>query len=284
LAIQNLNEMNWRLLDHTIPSLQGEVLLPFAIEEMECDRIAAGEAPLLHIWRHEKAFVLGLRDRRLPHAEQAMETLRSRGWSAAVRNSGGAAVPLDSGVVNVSLVLPSAGSVNLNQDFKIMAGLISDAVKTLMMDVKVNVGEVEGAYCPGEYDLSIGGYKFCGIAQRRKLGAYVIQAFIVVEGAGALRAQAAATFYTDAAGGTEPRNALLVEENSTKSLQELLGGSSAGIGDNQTLITAERFTAAVKKIVLGHAEQTEGFGHYRKYDAAELERMIDKMKQRYDSD
>lgn len=34
-------------------------------------------------------------------------------------------------------------------------------------EAKIEAYEIEGSYCPGSYDLSIGGKKFAGISQRR---------------------------------------------------------------------------------------------------------------------
>src|SRR3546814_13002901 len=61
-------------------------------------------------------------------------------------------------------------------------------------------GEIAGAYCPGEYDVSIGGRKVSGIAQRRRLDAYVVQAFVVIEGDGDERARLVHRFYELATG------------------------------------------------------------------------------------
>ncbi len=268
--------VRWRLLDHTAP-LHGDVLLPFAVEELECQAVAEGAPPMLHIWRHERALVLGMRDRRLPHARAAMDEWQARGWSTAVRNSGGAAVPLDAGVVNISMILPSAGRVNLHRDFAAMAELVGAAVRRLTADAAVQAGEITGAYCPGEYDLAIDGYKFCGIAQRRKLGAYSIQAFVVVEGSGAERARAAETFYRQAAGGRMSPHALQVREDSTRSLQELIGSGNAAV-------TADHYVQAVKDALPGRFGQEAYANDYAGYDPDRLAAVLETMKRRYDTD
>src|SRR5690606_4358177 len=144
-----------------------------------------GEAPLLHLWRHDKALVLGLRDRRLPRAKEAMSRFEQKAWSVMVRNSGGALVPLDAGVLNLTIINPNhPGAVRVHEDFQQMADLIAGAVQLVQEHADVRTGEILGAYCPGDYDLSIDGVKFCGIAQRRRLGAYAVQAFFDVDGGG----------------------------------------------------------------------------------------------------
>ncbi|TLS54301.1 hypothetical protein FE782_02865 [Paenibacillus antri] len=184
-----------------LPSTE-DIYYPFACEEWLCRE--AGEdrvpVPAVHLWRHERAFVLGLRDSRLPNAAAAMDWLeREEGYRVMVRNSGGAAVPLDLGVVNVTLVRRGApGKLDMNADFRLMAGLLAGTLEPF--GVAFDTGEVEGSYCPGEYDLSVGGRKFCGLAQRRQQRAYSVQAFVNAEGDAAARAALVREFYRRAGG------------------------------------------------------------------------------------
>ncbi|WP_438448854.1 lipoate--protein ligase family protein [Gorillibacterium sp. sgz5001074] len=205
-----------------------DVLHPFAWDEAVCRHIGSGRLPpAAHIWRHPGAMVLGLRDRRLPHAEQAMRSLREQGLSVAVRNSGGAAVPLDAGVVNLSLLYPiePSGRPDFRADFSRMASLIAAAVGRWSEGTVP--GEIRGAYCPGEFDLSIGGRKFCGIAQRRQLKGVVVSAFIVVEGKGSDRGVRAQSFYKEATGGEPHPDDPGVCPETMGSLEELAGIRSA---------------------------------------------------------
>jgi len=190
------------LITHLRLSSDEDIYYPFACEEWLCRE--AGEdrmpVPAVHLWRHERAFVLGLRDSRLPRAAEAMDWLeREEGYRVMVRNSGGAAVPLDLGVVNVTLVRRSApGRLDMNGDFRLMAALLAETLEPY--GVRFDTGEVSGSYCPGEYDLSIDGRKFCGLAQRRQLRAYAVQAFVNVEGDSAARAAVVREFYRRAGG------------------------------------------------------------------------------------
>ena len=52
--------------------------------------------------------VLGIQDTRLPFLEEGISIFKGRGLSVIVRNSGGLAVVLDEGVLNISLVFPKA--------------------------------------------------------------------------------------------------------------------------------------------------------------------------------
>jgi octanoyl-[GcvH]:protein N-octanoyltransferase len=182
--------------------LKDDIYYPFACEEWLCREAGVGglPVPVVHLWRHERAFVLGLRDSRLPQAPEAMEWLEGEGYRVMVRNSGGAAVPLDLGVVNVTLIQTGVpGQLRMNDDFQLMAGLLAETLRPF--GVAFDIGEVSGSYCPGDFDLSIGGRKFCGLAQRRQLRAYAVQAFVNAEGNSRERAAVVREFYRRAGGG-----------------------------------------------------------------------------------
>jgi octanoyl-[GcvH]:protein N-octanoyltransferase len=264
---------HWGIVDESAHALSGDILVPFALDELLCDQVGAGAAPpLLHLWRHNRAFVLGLRDRKLPNAAHAMERLRTEGYAVGVRHSGGAAVPLDAGVLNVSLILPKPhGSIHYHDDFERMRLLIGKAVKALGVDIEK--GEIVGSYCPGEYDLSIRGRKFCGIAQRRKLKAYIIQAFIVVDGSGEERARIAEDFYSVAAGnggGTHP----VVDRASIGSLCEL----------SESSIDVSAFASILKTAACTWGKGAEyGNAAHFGISTAEVQHTAKRLKEKYDN-
>lgn len=191
------------VLDRT-SELEGEALDAFAIDELLGRRVGEGAAPVCHLWRHPRAFAMGSKDGRLPRAAEATRLLMDAGYEPLVRGSGGAAVPLDEGVVNVSLVMPLTGAFafGFRDDFARMADLIKRAMAGYGLTVRH--GEVEGSYCPGEYDLHIDGFKFCGIAQRRQVKAMIVTAFVNVAGSGDARAAQVRAFYDVAGVGAEP--------------------------------------------------------------------------------
>lgn len=262
-----------RIIETPPDRLPGDVLYPFAWDEAVCRMVGEGRLPpLAHIWRHPSAMVLGLRDRRLPRAEQAMASLRSQGVSVAVRNSGGAAVPLDAGVVNLSLIYPNDGTGRLDfrPDFMRMAELIASAVRR--WSERTLPGEIKGAYCPGEFDLSIGGRKFCGIAQRRQLKGTVVSAFVVVEGSGAARGNQALTFYQAATGGTPHPDDPGVRPDMMGSLEELAG-----------IPSAQRFIDALVGELKGYGGLPQDRGELL-LPEEEIQAATAVLKNRYDSD
>lgn len=266
------------LLDRTHDLSHQDVLYHFALDELLCRLTGDGGPAICHLWRHPRAFVMGVRDSRLPYAPQGEAMLRSLGYNTAVRHSGGAAVPLDAGVVNVSLILPfsSAGPApDFHQDFEIMVELIREALHGTGKNV--DTGEIAGAFCPGTFDLSIGGLKFCGIAQRRQRKAFIIQAFIIAEGSGSERARLVRSFYDIAAAGADPKQYPLVEANSTASLEEL---TSIGTGQN----AVQSFIAAVKEVIRSWQsgkELTEAASRLTMPGSEEIRNMAEQMRQRY---
>ncbi|MGO0062672.1 lipoyl protein ligase domain-containing protein [Brevibacillus fluminis] len=221
------NKPDYHILDTLSAPQTGDVLLPFCRDEAYARRLAAEpDMPsLLHLWRHRQAFVLGSRDAKLPQAAEAVRQLKRQGYQTAVRHSGGAAVPLDPGVVNLSLAMPvTALELNPEPHFEQMAALIKRALGAT--GEQVVAGEIAGAYCPGSYDLAMAGYKFCGIAQRRLAKAVVVQAFVIVEGEGRAHGERARSFYEQAANGADGGYPHVVPER-MKSLSEL--GWHAGV-------------------------------------------------------
>jgi octanoyl-[GcvH]:protein N-octanoyltransferase len=109
--------------------------------------------------------------------------------------------------------------------FERMAALIRAVLGTTGQ--RVQTGEVEGAYCPGSYDLSIDGLKFCGIAQRRLSRAVIVQAFVLTEGSGCSYGEAARDFYRMAGKGAPADAFPRVVPERMASLSEL--GMSGGV-------------------------------------------------------
>lgn len=271
-----------RIWETPLEDMPSDILYPFAWEELICRQVGLGQLPMLHIWRHPKAMVVGLRDRRLPRAAKAMEQLRQQGWEVAVRPSGGAAVPLNRGVLNVSLILPNPKrAVNIHDDFRRLAGLISRAL--IPWTNLAKAGEIEGAFCPGDYDLSIDGRKFCGIAQRRQAKAYIVSAFVIVEGTGDQLAEEVRQFYNEAAGIIEdgPDVPEVDIERPGLSYPQVRPGTMASLQELSTIPSVGAFTESFIKTAqseLGGVLLTDP----PEISMEEINKMVETLKQRYD--
>lgn len=269
-----------RVIDRTFPGLSGDILVPFAIDELECGKVGQGELPLLHLWTHRNAMVLGIRDGKLPHAREAMRDLSDRGVEAAVRHSGGAAVPLDGGVLNVSLVLPKpAGALDFREDFRLMVRLLDACVRACGLSLQQ--GEVEGSYCPGEFDLSIGGRKFCGIAQRRQTRAIAVQAFIVVEGSGEERVRRAQAFYRAAVGNGEEASSS-VKGKTNPWYPEVRSGTVASLAESGLPgMTVEKFKALILSQLKEQGTVLRPGAEYGAFERERLREIIAGIRRRY---
>lgn len=250
-------------------TLVGDVLFPFAYDELLCQKIGAGASPFVHIWRHEKAIVLGLRDRRLPNVGQAMEWLHMHGYQTGVRNSGGAAVSLDPGIVNISIVMPNpTGRLEFKEDFELMYALIAESFAKLGLEAAK--GEVVGSYCPGEYDVSVKGRKICGISQRRQTKAYIVNAFVAVEGHAVRRGELIRSFYEVATGGDAEQDVPDVKPETMATLAEV-GGYGVTV---KTFVKALTDTLRLWGGTIGR--------HPDKPSMQELEAMAATLRSRYD--
>jgi octanoyl-[GcvH]:protein N-octanoyltransferase len=165
-----------------------DVTEAFARELRAAAGLAPGEA-VLHGWLPRRTFLFTRRDTRAPGYAAAVRCAEAMGFTAAVRESGGEAVPLDEGTVCADLLLPGEG-LPLRQAFAAAAAAIVAAVERLGLTAVV--GRVDGAYCPGDFDIAVGGRKFAGLAQRRTRQAVVVHSFVLVAGPGATRCDQAA--------------------------------------------------------------------------------------------
>lgn len=194
----------WRVVDDSGAAPEVDPKWHFAVDAALARSVGEGQLPTLRLWRHPGALVIGPSEGRLPGVAAAVG---EAGVPALVRPSGGALVPLDGGVLNLSLAYPTE-SRTIDVGYRAMFALIGAALAPL--GARPEKGEIAGSFCPGEYDLAVGGRKFCGIAQRRTRLGTVVGAFLLVEGTGAERARRAEAFYRTAGGDLQVREEALV--------------------------------------------------------------------------
>ncbi|MFJ7725967.1 biotin/lipoate A/B protein ligase family protein [Neobacillus sp. NPDC097160] len=191
-----LRQPEWRVIDQSAVGIHFQALQSFGTDDTLCASVGAGEAPATaRTWVHHNTVVLGIQDTRLPYLQEGIHFLKQAGYQAIVRNSGGLAVVLDEGVLNISLIFPEAEKgIDINRGYDVMWQLI----QTMFADFpqrKIEAREIVGSYCPGSYDLSIDGKKFAGISQRRLKKGVAVQIYLCVNGSGAKRAELVKQFY-----------------------------------------------------------------------------------------
>lgn len=199
-----LQQTMWRFIDQSISANKRSPLESFAMDDTLCHLVGQKMTnPTIRTWVHHDAVVLGIQDHRLPYIEQGMDTLKNSGYEPIVRNSGGLAVVLDAGVLNISIVLNEDKPLSINNAFEMMVALIRQLFPEIA--TKIEAYEIVGSYCPGSYDLSIGGQKFAGISQRRMKNGIAVQIYLCVEGSGSERAELIKSFYENGLQGEKTK-------------------------------------------------------------------------------
>lgn len=191
-----LRQPEWRIIDQSALGIHFQALQSFGTDDTLCASVGAGEAPATaRTWVHHHTIVLGIQDTRLPFLQEGVQFLQNEGYQVIVRNSGGLAVVLDEGVLNISLIFPEAEKgIDINRGYDVMWQLIQQMFYDFP-EQSIEAREIVGSYCPGSYDLSIGGKKFAGISQRRLKKGVAVQIYLCVNGSGRDRAELVQQFY-----------------------------------------------------------------------------------------
>nr|WP_245712539.1 biotin/lipoate A/B protein ligase family protein [Anaerobacillus alkalilacustris] len=221
MSIFDIN--HWRLIDQSTLGPAFNPLQSFAVDDTLCTSVGEGNSfPVVRTWVHHQTIVLGIQDSRLPFINDGIDYLNSIGYKAIVRNSGGLAVVLDEGILNISLIIKEDRQISINSGYDAMYELIMAMFKDVT--TKIEAREIVGSYCPGSYDLSIDGKKFAGISQRRVRGGVAVQIYLCVNGSGSDRAAFIKQFYQTAIKGAETKFTYPeIIPSTMASLTELLG-------------------------------------------------------------
>ncbi|KRP54130.1 lipoate--protein ligase family protein [Pseudomonas poae] len=132
--------------------------------------VCAGEQAFgLLFWRPtDQALVMPRRLSRLPAFEAASQVSAQAGWPVLLRETGGEPVPQSGATVNIALVYAPPRSEGdqgrIETGYQRLCQPICDLLIELGGDA--SVGEVEGAFCDGRYNVNLNGRKMVGTAQR----------------------------------------------------------------------------------------------------------------------
>lgn len=224
---QVIQHSTFRYINHTHLTTFEEIpytaLSSFAIDDALATSVSNNNSPpAIRAWVHPDTAVLGIADARVPYLAEGVHFLAEQGYHVVVRNSGGLAVPLDSGVLNLSLVLPDVRHLSIHDCYEAMVSFIKYMLNDLTDDIEAY--EIVGSFCPGDYDLSIHGRKFAGISQRRIKDGAAIQIYLDVEGHSEERAALIREFYDRSIKGEDTRFTYpTVQPEKMASLSALLG-------------------------------------------------------------
>ncbi|MFK3939410.1 biotin/lipoate A/B protein ligase family protein [Alkalihalobacillus sp. NPDC078783] len=214
---------DWRFFDHTSLNPDYNALQSFAFDDTLCQSAGSIGSFAIRAWVHHNTVVLGTQDSRLPFIQDGLTYLAPT-YQAIVRNSGGLAVMLDAGVLNLSLIFQEMKGWSINAGYDLMVELIRSMFPAF--SEKIEAREIVGSYCPGSYDLSINNQKFAGISQRRTRGGVAVQIYLCVTGSGSDRAEVIRQFYKEALKDGEARYEVPeIRPKTMASLEELTGES-----------------------------------------------------------
>ena len=126
-------------------------------------------------------------------------------------------------MLNITLVFPEKGKgIPIDRGYEAMYQFVQRMFQDLTNAIEAY--EIVGSYCPGSYDLSIGGKKFAGISQRRVKKGVAVQIYLCVTGSGSARAEVIRNFYEKALQNEETRIKYPdIKPEVMASLNELLG-------------------------------------------------------------
>ncbi|MBE3569753.1 MAG: lipoate--protein ligase family protein, partial [Bacillales bacterium] len=194
-ALALLQQKAWRIIDQSSLGPMFDALQSFAVDDTLCTSVGAGIShATARSWVHHQTVVLGTQDTKLPFLQDGLKVLENAGYRYIVRNSGGLAVVLDEGVLNLSLIFPDTEKgIDIHRGYDAVWKLIQLMFHDYPEEIEAR--EIVGSYCPGNYDLSIRGKKFAGISQRRIKNGVAVQIYIGVTGSGAKRAELIQQFY-----------------------------------------------------------------------------------------
>jgi len=223
--MQDLHDLlqpdTYRFIDQSELGPTFSAMQSFATDDALSMSVGQGLSPTVaRLWVHHQTVVLGIPDAKLPHIDDGLKYLHDQGYKAVVRNSGGLAVALDQGVLNLSFIFPDSKDVDIHEGYDAMVQFIQRLFQE--EGLPIEAFEIQGSYCPGTYDLSIDGKKFAGISQRRVKNGSAVQIYLCVEGSGSERAKLIQHFYEKAILDSETRfDYPVIQPETMASLSEL---------------------------------------------------------------
>lgn len=132
--------------------------------------VCAGNAEFgLLFWQpSDRALVMPRRLNRLPGFDHACEVSAAAGWPVLLRETGGEPVPQSASTVNIALVYApprSEGDLNrIESGYRRLCDPICDLLDEL--GGTSSLGEIDGAFCDGRFNVNLDGRKMVGTAQR----------------------------------------------------------------------------------------------------------------------
>jgi lipoate-protein ligase A len=149
--------------------------------------VCAGDADhRLLFWRPaDHALVMPRRMSRLPGFTEASETLADSGWPILLRETGGEPVPQSSATINIALVYAQPRQDSDRDRIEIAYRRLCQPILDMLTRAggEASLGEVEGAFCDGRFNVNLAGRKMVGTAQRWRQSQGGTRPVVLVHGA-----------------------------------------------------------------------------------------------------
>lgn len=239
---------------------------PFALTDVLTEFSGDRNQRIIHFWQLPQTLILGMKDSRVNYFNEALKTIKKKNYHLLLRNAGGLGVVNDSGILNVSLILPkdTISTLSIDDGYEAMVDWLEH---TSFGKLGLQIGEVRDSYCPGKYDLSINGKKIAGIAQRRVKDGVAIMMYLSVNGDQNFRGELVRSYYQSG-------------------LQEKFGNEYPAVNPTSmtTLNDAAPVNVTVDSVkkellqVMSHNDQTSFLPNF--YQLKEYQRRIENMQQR----
>lgn len=171
------------------------------------------EEMILHLFQHH-GINMGVDDVRMDDFEKGVQFYQNQGHDVTIRNSGGRSIVADEGVLNMSLIFNS--DATMDDNYQYYGDFIRAALRPIASHI--DIFKIDGAYCPGDTDMSIDGKKFCGTAQRRSGKRVSMVCYLSVCGNQQIRGELVRDFYAQCRG-----NVVHVDPTKMESLDILTG-------------------------------------------------------------
>jgi octanoyl-[GcvH]:protein N-octanoyltransferase len=174
------------LIDTAFP---GRAAFDVAVSRALLREVALGKrSETLRLYRPDDVVAFSTTDLRRPGFGRAVSAARSAGFDAALRLAGGSAAVFTTASLAFAWCAPEADERSgIRARFARIAEWIARALRRLGVDARV--GEVPGAYCPGDWSVNARGErKLAGVGQRLVRGAAHTGGVIVVGGSDRVRA------------------------------------------------------------------------------------------------
>jgi lipoate-protein ligase A len=206
----------------------------------------------LRLYGPDDVVAFSTTDLRRAGFDRAVRAARAVGFDAALRLAGGSAAVFHRGALAFAWCTPETDERSgIRERFARVAGWVARALGRLGVDARI--GEVPGAYCPGDFSVNAcGRRKLMGVGQRIVRGASHTGGVIVVSGSARVRAALVPVY---AALGLE------YDPDTTGAIEDEIGA-----------VTVEEVRAALLDEIAAEREvRAAGFGADTLEQAARLE-------------